>query len=91
MLTLILSLKYLIDIKYVYKSESLMSFQETLVSKKQKKQKKIFKMYTKPKTCKKNKDCHFSIFITTTTKQNLNLSQEYFKVKNCKFLKFPFS
>jgi hypothetical protein len=65
MLILILSLKYLIGINYVYKSESLMSFQETLVSKSKKKKKKHSKC-TKPKTCKKNKDCHLSIFITTT-------------------------
>jgi len=33
-----------------------MSFQETLVSKKQKKTKKILKMH-KNQNCKKNKDC----------------------------------
>jgi hypothetical protein len=51
MLILILSLKYPIDINYVNKSESLMSFQEMLVSKKQKKKK--YSKCTKNKTCKK--------------------------------------
>ena len=36
----------------------LMSFQETLVSKKQKKTKKNTQNAQKPKICKKNKDCH---------------------------------
>ena len=36
----------------------LMSFQETLVSKKQKKTKKKYSKCTKTKNCKKNKDCY---------------------------------
>ena len=69
-----------------------MSFQETLVSKKQKKkQKKNTQKAQKPKFAKKTKIATFSIFITVkTTKRDLNLSQEYFKVKNCKILQFSF-
>jgi len=44
-----------------------MSFQETLVSKKQKKTKKILKMHKKPKFAKKTKIATFRIFITVTT------------------------
>ncbi len=49
----------------------LMSFQETLVSKKQKKTKKILKMHKNQNFAKKTKIATFSIFITvTTTKRN---------------------
>ena len=61
MLILILSLKYLIGINYVNKSESLMSFQEMLVSKKQKKQKNT-QNAQKPKLAKKTKIATFRIF-----------------------------
>jgi hypothetical protein len=68
-----------------------MSFQETLVSKKQKKTKKILKMYKKPKLQKKQRLLpSASLIAITTTKRDLKLSQEYFKVKNCKIPQFSF-
>jgi len=44
-----------------------MSFQETLVSKKQKKTKKILKMHKNQNLQKKTKIATFRIFITVTT------------------------
>ena len=68
-----------------------MSFQETLVSKKQKKQKKYSKC-TKTKIAKKKQRLQLfaSLIAITTTKRDLKLSQEYFKVKNCKIPQFSF-
>jgi len=69
-----------------------MSFQETLVSKKQKKkQKKILKMHKNQNLQKKTKIANFSIFNSYhNNKTRLKLSQEYFKVKNCKIPQFSF-
>ena len=65
-----------------------MSFQETLVSKKQKKQKNT-QNAQKPKFAKKNKDCYLQhLYHYHNNKTKLNLSQEYFKVKNCKIPQF---
>ncbi len=89
MLILILSLKYLIDINYVNKSESLMSFQETLVSKKQKKHKKILKMQKNPNNLKKKTKIATSASLSQQL-WNWNLSQEYFKVKTVNSSTFSF-
>ena len=69
-----------------------MSFQETLVSKKQKKTKKNTQNVQKPKLQKKKQRLlpSASLIAITTTKRDLKLSQEYFKVKNCKIPQFSF-
>ena len=68
-----------------------MSFQETLVSKKQKKTKKYSKCTNKTKLQKKQRlQPSASLIAITTTKRDLKLSQEYFKVKNCKIPQFSF-
>ena len=69
-----------------------MSFQETLVSKKQKQTKKNTQnVQKKPNLQKKQRlPTSASLIAITTTKRDLKLSQEYFQVKNCKIPQFSF-
>ena len=71
----------------------LMSFQETLVSKKQKKQKKYSKC-TKTKICKKKKQRLLSSASLSLSQQQNEIKiyhKNILKWKTVKFLNFPFS
>ena len=71
----------------------LMSFQETLVSKKQKKNKKKYSKCTKPKICKKKQRLPPSASLSLSQQQNeiKIYHKNILKWKTVKFLNFPFS
>ena len=71
----------------------LMSFQETLVSKKQKKTKKKYSKCTKTKICKKKQRLLPSASLSLSQQQNeiKIYHKNILKWKTVKFLNFPFS